>query len=141
MRKHLLVAAVVVVLTLVGSAAFAQSPVTRVSVPFQFIVGETMLPAGSYVVTNVLEGSSTLSVRSEDGKAGAMVIVDLADKPGARTGTSFVFTKVGGQCFLSSVSAPGMKTQVIRLPKDRVEAVLARVNGARAPLGGSPTSR
>ncbi len=100
-----------------------------------------MLPAGSYVVTNVFEGSSIVSVRSEDGKAGAAVIVNPAGQPGPRTDASLSFAKVGGQCFLSSVSAPGIKMQVIRLSRERMEAVLARMNGAGAPVGGGPSAR
>lgn len=142
MRKQLLVAVTVGVLALVGSStAYAQSYVTRVTVPFQFIVGDTVLPAGSYVASNIGEGLGMLSVRSEDGQSAVSVLVNLADTPSPGTNAAFSFAKIGGQCFLSTVTTPGMRAQVIPLPKERVEAVLAKLTGTQPPRPGRPTVR
>ncbi len=139
MRKQLLVAVLVVgALALVGSAASAQAPVSTVKVPFQFIVGDTVLPAGLYSVTTIGEGLNMLCVRSEDGKSVATAIVNLAD-PSKLSNTKFEFNKVGGQYFLSSVSRPGVPSQVVPLPSERVDAVLAKLNGTKAPRTGHPT--
>ncbi len=142
MRKQLLFTAAAAVLGLLGSSAvYAQAPVTKVSVPFQFIVGETVLPAGSYVVTNIGEGAGTLSVRSEDGKSAAVALVNVADLPSPGVNAAVAFTKIGGQCFLSTVYTPGARAQVIPLPKQHVETMLARLNGTQAPRTGRPTVR
>lgn len=141
MRKQLLVAVAVVVLTLVGSsAAYAQPSLTRVSVPFQFIVGDTVLPAGAYTVSNIGE-PGMLVVRSEDGKSVASVLVNLGDRPSSGTNAALSFTKISGQHFLSRVNTPDAREQVIPLPKDRVEAVLAKLNGTQPPRPGRPTVR
>jgi len=47
----------------------------RVSIPFQFHVGNSTLPAGDYVVRQVNAASdmATLQLSSKDGKASAMI--------------------------------------------------------------------
>ncbi len=133
MKKQVLAAVMVGVFLLAGSgAAFAQAPVTSVSVPFEFVVGKTVLPAGSYVVTSVLQGRGALVLRSEDGKSGAVALVDLSDKPSSDPNATFSFVKIGGRCYLSAVSTPGLKAQVISLPK-RAEPALTRMGGV-APV-------
>ncbi len=142
MRKQLLVAAAVGVLALAGPrAASAQAQVTTVKVPFQFVVGDTVLPAGSYVVTNIGDGSGPLCVRSEDGKSVATVMVNVADERLHRSNATFSFATIGGQRFLSTVRTPGTRAQVIPLPKDRVDAVLAKLNGTQPVRRGGPTLR
>lgn len=50
MKRLLMVAGVCL---LIGGLAFGQgwTPQARVSVPFEFVVGETVLPAGIYTVS------------------------------------------------------------------------------------------
>jgi hypothetical protein len=141
MRKQLLVLVAVVALTLAGSsAAYAQQPVTRITVPFQFIVGDTLLPAGAYLVTNVRD-PGMLSVRSEDGKSVATALANMSDMPAPGTNAALSFRKIGGQCFLAAVTTPDARTQVIPLTKDHVDAVLARLNGTQPTRPSRPTVR
>jgi hypothetical protein len=142
MRKQLLVAVAVVVLALVGSSgASAQGYLTRVSVPFQFVVGDTLLPAGAYVVANVGEGPGMLVIRSEDGKSVASVLANVGEKQSPITNAALSFRKIGGQHFLSTISTPDGRAQAIPLPKERVDAVLAKLNGTQPPRPGRPTVR
>ncbi len=141
MRKQLFAWLAVTVLTFAGStAAYAQAPVTTVLVPFEFIVGDTVLPAGAYVVTSIFSGGATLCVRSRDGKSGAVAMVNLADTPGWSTDATISFVKIGGQYFLSTVRTPGMKAQVIRLSRP-LAAALATANGTEPVRRGGPTLR
>ncbi len=130
---------VVGALALAGGAASAQGTQSTVKVPFQFVVGDTVLPAGAYVVTTIGEGLNLLCVRSVDSESVATAIVNLAAPSADSSNAKFEFNKIGGQYFLSSVSTPGVPTQVIPLPTERVEAVLAKLNGTKAPRPAHPT--
>ncbi len=141
MRKVLLVTVIVVgVIALVGSsAAYAQGTVSKVKVPFQFIVGETVLPAGSYVVTTVAEHPDVVWVSSPDGKNVASALVHTTGSWSQKTDALFSFQKYGGEYFLSEVSIPGWDTRALPLPKHRVEAMLVKLNNAKARARGRPT--
>ena len=131
MRKHVLVAVMVVgVAALVGSSAvYAQGPLSKVTVPFEFVVGDTILPAGSYDVTPFPGQSDIVLFRSPDGKSSAAAVVQTTGIWKANANALFSFRKIGGQYFLSQMSIPGSDARALSLPKDRVDAVLARVNG------------
>ncbi len=140
MRRQGLVAVMIIgVLAFAGaSTASAQPSVsTSVTVPFQFIVGEQLMPAGQYSVTTVGEGSSVLMVTN--GKLAATVIGNFAEEPSDGIKAVFTFTKIDGQCFLSKVNAPGTSARVIPLPRSRVDAVLSKVNGTKPAPHGRPT--
>jgi len=124
---------VVGVLALVGSSpAYAQESVAKVTVPFQFIVGETVLPAGSYVVTIIAHHPGVMWIQSADGKSVVTAFVNATGPWSKQTNALFSFQKFGGQYFLAEVSIPGCAARGLSLPKQRVEAVLARLNGAKA---------
>ena len=56
-----------------SDASFIQAGPTRVAIPFAFSVGDTNLPAGTYVIMPVSQTSSALLIRSLDGKSKAAV--------------------------------------------------------------------
>ncbi len=88
MKKLLMVAGVCL---LIGGLAFGQSwtPQARVAVPFEFVIGETALPAGTYVVSTPA-GSTTLIMftNTESGKATVASNIDISVKPHAFNPTS-----------------------------------------------------
>ncbi len=136
-KKQLLVAVMIVgVLALAGSLpAYAQGSPSKVTVPFQFIVGETVLPAGSYVVTNVADRSDIVAIQSVDGKLVATAFLQATGIWSQKPNALFSFQKIGGRYFLSEVSIPGSDARAISLPRQRVEAMLVKLNGAKAPVG------
>src|SRR3982751_4119545 len=82
--------------------AFAQSqPAVRATVPFDFVVGKAVLPAGQYDV-KAGAGSATMIVRETVGNASAFVIAT----PGG-TGTAeeaaLVFRTIGDTHYLQAV--------------------------------------
>jgi len=80
MKKLLLVAGVCF---LIGGLAFGQNwtPQARVEVPFEFVVGETALPAGTYVVSTRPGSTSVIMfTNTENGKASFASNIDVSAK-------------------------------------------------------------
>ncbi len=105
MRKALMVLAM---LTLAALAANAQeAPRLLVDIPFQFVAGETTLPAGSYEL-QVMASGAELSIRNLQTKQEVMVpsYTRLSERSNERS--EVVFDVSGGNHFLSEVHVVGI---------------------------------
>ena len=74
------------------------------NIPFQFQIGETVIPAGNYVVTRTSNSQSILSVRSLDRKTAAIMFAaspELTTK--SAQSTRLVFHRYGSTYFLTQV--------------------------------------
>ena len=101
-----------------------------IRVPFNFVAGEKQMPAGRYSVRRIRsDAENTLLIRSEDGRATAIVLTNSGDA-GPRSG-ALVFRQHGDRYFLAEVSMPGTAS-VRELPKTgaerRTERELAEQN-------------
>ena len=88
MKKLLIVAGVC---HLIGGVAFGQKWTlqARVEVPFEFVVGETALPAGTYVVSTPAGGTSVIMfTNTESGRAAFASNIDISVKPHSFNPTS-----------------------------------------------------
>jgi hypothetical protein len=66
------------------SAAQAQEPRVKANIPFDFVVGDRVMPAGEYQVSEMGASGHAIAILSEDRKANALVVnangvVDLRD--------------------------------------------------------------
>jgi hypothetical protein len=89
---------------LLSAAAHAQTIQLKVTVPFDFTAGDTMLPAGDYEVQSMGPwGGPTLSVHNVNSNAGTIVlsISSKSQKPSADA--KLVFRRYGQQYFLAEV--------------------------------------
>jgi hypothetical protein len=112
-----------------GSAcAHAQAPGFKV--PFDFTVGNQVLPAGTYQVSYDATKNAIL-IRSQDERFQAFTTTLLAD-PSTRDG-EVVFTKYGNRYFLHEVLCSALSMNVA-LPASRLEK-RARVQEAQLPHG------
>ena len=110
-----------------GSAcAHAQAP--RFKVPFDFTVGNQVIPAGTYEVSYYPTKTAVL-IRSQDNRFHAFIATHLAD-PSTRDG-EVVFTKYGNQYFLHEVLCSALSMNVA-LPTSRLEK-RARIQEAQLP--------
>jgi hypothetical protein len=97
----------------------------RANVPFAFKIGHTVLPAGDYVLR--LDDGMTpgvLSVRREDGRAGAFVLTDKTDlSKTAGDHPKLVFSNDGTQYVLAEVVDPviGLGFQVVGTSKPNAD--------------------
>ena len=118
-----------VMLMLVSGLMSAQS-LTQQSVvsqvPFNFMVGDKMIPAGECSIKAADTNGRVLAVRNYDAKISAMV----SSHPGsssAGNSTVLVFKSYGDRYFLSSIRIEG-SDRTYTLPATRAEAELRAQN-------------
>jgi hypothetical protein len=117
----------IALLILVGSMAVAAQAQTsgraqmRVSIPFQFHVGDATLPAGDYLVQQMNPASSaaTLQVSRKDG--GANTIINMIGASGdTQSTTKLVFRRYGNQYYFAEVLIDGEKDG-LQAPRSKTE--------------------
>jgi len=91
-------------------------------VPFEFMVANTALPAGSYTVTE--EKTGVLRIRSTDHRSSVAILADVVQGRNRNNAAVLVFNRYGDQCFLAEAwFAVGGGSEV---SKSRKEIELAR---------------
>jgi hypothetical protein len=110
-----------------GSAR-AHAQAAGFKVPFDFTVGNQVLPAGTYQVSYYAP-KSAIMIRSEDGRFHAFTAIHPAD-PSTRD-SEVVFTKYGNQYFMHEVLC-GALSMNVALPTSRMEKQ-ARIQEAQLP--------
>src|SRR3954454_8254724 len=135
--KHIKVFANAVCL-LAGFAAVgtvsAQDHVAKATIPFNFNIGDTWVPAGTYTLTSDMINPNVIAIHSKDGKVS---LLSVTQNDGRRVdGGKLVFAKYGDQYFLHEIlctrcgmnlAFPGSKHE--KLARTRLEAgVLSPAN-------------
>ena len=99
--KRITVTALFTLATLVtAGGAMAQGRAARATVPFDFTVGDKLLPAGNYEITAPSTGIIEVQDRE---KHVAMLAATTYDSHESRNGGKLVFDKIGDQYFLHEV--------------------------------------
>jgi hypothetical protein len=130
--KHIKVFAIAVCLLASFAASgtvSAQDHGAMATVPFNFNVGNSWVPAGTYIMTSDMSHPKVIFIRSKDGK---ITLLSVTHSEDSRSDTGrLVFTKYGDQYFLHeilcsrcgmNVAFPGSKHE--RLARTRLEAGL-----------------
>jgi hypothetical protein len=109
MKKHTppVLATLGLLAMLVAVPAYAQSSANMaVNIPFEFVVGKTVLPAGEYTIRN---GTPRTGLWIESAGRGPTVFIltDTAYASEAMSESSLVFNRYGSQYFLSKVWTVG----------------------------------
>jgi hypothetical protein len=92
--------------TLTAKAQIRSDAKLRANIPYSFVVNNTTLPAGTYVITVVDPYASDLTVleiRSANGKTSVLFDTQPVTVPGLAPQTALVFDKIGDTYFLSKV--------------------------------------
>jgi hypothetical protein len=97
--------------------SYAQDHVVKANIPFDFTVGQQLLPAGTYVIQQIQD--SVITVRNVN-KPIQILGVTQQDSGKARGDCKLLFNRYGDQYFLSKILADqaGMD---LRLPTSKVE--------------------
>lgn len=109
-----------VAVALIGTgSALAQDHAVKATVPFNFTVNGSTMPAGSYTITSDSSSVPVLSIRNHQEKLNvwAMGLLDPSDVGKAG---SLTFHKYGDRYFLSEISYPHSSTKV-HLPTSKME--------------------
>lgn len=125
--------ALAAVAALVPVSSFAQSTRLRVTVPFEFRAGRTVLPAGDYQVQDIASmGNGTVRIRTGDLSSQAYVFAHLALRDSELDKSILVFNRYGNTHFLSKVWWAG-STVGVELSRAKAETELAKTAGLRRP--------
>ncbi len=133
MKKALFALLVVAAVAIAAPrSASAQTAPTLVKVPFQFIVGETVLPAGSYRIAS--QDSSALLITSLKGKPVAAFASTVRTENPTPTNphVHVAFKNIDGQYFLWQVSMPGSDSREVIVTRAQAKRTLAKLNLGRA---------
>jgi hypothetical protein len=77
-------------------------------IPFQFHVGNTTLPAGTYIIHRLDSNDLTvMEISTEDGKMSALFDVEATQAKSAPEKTELIFNKYGDRYFLSEMFDEG----------------------------------
>ena len=128
MRKQLLMSLTILSLfvTFGVVSTYAQSNMRlTANIPFEFSVGNKVLPAGEYTVTYIFE--DVAQIRSEDCSESQSFFTIPAQAGARRNESSLVFHRYGDQYFLSTIWAAGYDTgRELRKPDAERELIRAR---------------
>ena len=107
----------------------AGSVVLTADIPFEFVVGKDVLPAGEYRITRAMNGASWLAISTQNGK-----ITNTFTSPvfGSGVGSqraSLVFNRFGDQYFLHKVlsDVTGVVAEIPASPKEKELRKMAAV--------------
>src|SRR5215475_9162861 len=112
-------------LLLVVSGAQAQETRVKANIPFDFVVGNHVLPAGEYMVASEGATNQVLEIRSYDGKTGILSLTNSCSSSKPSGTSKLVFHRLAGRYFLSQVWAAG-NSGGRELRKSRMEVQLAK---------------
>jgi len=124
--RTLLVAAAALFL---GSAAYAQEVNVRAKIPFDFMLGDKLYPAGEYALQTVMANNYSVYAKNEGGAKPALLLTDPQDSAKPAAQTKLVFRRVGDTYFLFQVWVAG-STIGREFPISHTEKQLA-LNGAK----------
>lgn len=94
-------------LLLVAACASAQTLNVKANVPFDFVVNQAALPAGSYSIDELGTGSPVLVIRGDNGKGSMVAISNHAESRDASPDSHLVFHRYGDQYFLAQIWVQG----------------------------------
>ncbi|HKD61094.1 MAG TPA: hypothetical protein VKB47_11590 [Terracidiphilus sp.] len=97
---------------------FAQQQVVRGEIPFNFTVGEKVLPAGEYIV--VPQGNHSLKIQSVGGWNWT-IVTGSQSYHDASDGSRLEFDRIGESYFLHRVLCPSLTALNIDVPLRRSE--------------------
>ncbi|HEY0380355.1 MAG TPA: hypothetical protein VGC87_25810 [Pyrinomonadaceae bacterium] len=129
--------------TALVSNAQTRTRQVRTNVPFDFVVGDKTLPAGSYTVATVSRNSAdAVSVRSSDGRRKAIRLTSAVSENAATRRARLVFHRYGSTYFLAQVWAAGSSEgrEMLKSKAERTaEVELAKnASGNELVQGGGP---
>lgn len=117
-------------LLLAVSAAKAQDLVLSANIPFDFVVGNRVLPAGEYRLDTVFQDSGVIALRDQDQPSTTMTGTIPRSLAAPCKTTKLVFHRMGNEYFLYQIWVEGRATGR-ELPKSRIEVQMAK-NQTRA---------
>ena len=118
MKRNVFGILTTLILSLLVSVLTHAQTIARVTVPFDFTVGQTQMPAGTYVISPLTQAA--IMIRDDKTAKGAYTLFN-SEKAGRRdSNPKLVFHRYGDKYFLSQVS-PGKGNAILQLPTSKLE--------------------
>lgn len=118
------------VLVVGGAAAAHADERVSIRVPFDFIVGDTSMPAGTYRVGEVQNNAGLVAIESADGKHFATTMTIPAQARG-QFAPELKFAKYDNQYFLSRVVTGDEESRQVVLTPAKMQHEIDAVAAAR----------
>jgi hypothetical protein len=100
----------------------AQSGLINVDIPFAFVAGNTVMPAGSYTIEEpTIHG--VLLLRGSQPNSTAMVLA-VNGGPSTMTHAGVKFSRRGSAVVLSTIDVPGGSSYLLVAPEHKIAAVV-----------------
>ena len=104
------------------------------NVPFSFHIGNTVLPAGEYVVRPVSSGSKALQIQNSEPKGKSVMCVTSSVQANSAQNTQLVFHRYGSTYFLSQIWAGnGLRSGTELVPSKAERTVAHQMAAIRGP--------
>jgi hypothetical protein len=120
-------------LSLLPLAQAQMSQSIQGNVPFDFQVGNTVLPAGEYIVRPIRSGSPALQIHSSEPKGKGVMCLSISVQPNSGTDAKLVFHRYGNTYFLSQVWSGGGSTGSEFAPSKAERAIARQMAAAGRP--------
>ena len=125
----------ILLMTLTAMPLWAASQLgiyTRVvaQVPFDFVVGDKVIPAGELIVQPATAANETISIRNTHAKVGLFSPASPVETREVAGASALIFHKYGDRYFLSAIRLEGARTSY-EVPQSRAETEL---NDQKAPF-------
>lgn len=122
--SSLLASALAIGMVASAPTALAQTtPVAKADIPFDFVAGQRVMPAGTYEITH---SDNLLELRATDQKAAEFLSVHAAYTMHTPSGSSLVFDRRGDKYFLRQIWTAG-NHDGYECPKTRIEKDVEKI--------------
>lgn len=122
--SSLLASALAIGMVASAPTALAQTtPVAKADIPFDFVAGQRVMPAGTYEITH---SDNLLELRATDQKAAEFLSVHAAYTVHTPSGSSLVFDRRGDKYFLRQIWTAG-NHDGYECPKTRIEKDVEKI--------------
>jgi len=122
--SSLLASALAIGMVASAPTALAQTtPVAKADIPFDFVAGQQVMPAGTYEITH---SDNLLELRATDQKAAEFLTVHAAYTLHTPSGSSLVFDRRGDKYFLRQIWTAG-NHDGYECPKTRIEKDVEKI--------------
>jgi hypothetical protein len=130
MKTRALVMAGMMALTAMATTRVTRAQETmRVNIPFDFVAGNTSLPAGEYWVETSGPTHTLLLIDRKDAISSAFINTNAAVSAGPQSESKLVFNRYGDRYFLSQVWTAGYSTgrQLMKTAREKEIALTAKI--------------
>jgi len=112
MNRILSIALVLASTLAAAGTSLAQDHKVKATVPFNFTVGDSTLPAGTYMISNNGNARELLSLQNWDKRVNIMTMGTPDDYNSKKQDNVLVFHKYGDQYYLSEIRSEGASINI-----------------------------